>query len=330
MPTFEVDDKLHSHPKAADAGDDALGAWVRIGSWCCDYLTDGCVPRGQAGRLAGDTQWTRLVSAGFVEVLANGDYQLHDFLHWNRPASFWHAQRSKSASKKRDQRARARAEATLSRHVSPGDTPRDVPRHVPGESPVSPAPSGSDPSDQVTASPPAQADAAELRKRSGRRSTSPASPPINQAVGWDLWRPAYQSTWQTPYVGDRRADGKHMAAIVAAAAEAAGGRGGGDGASRVRDVLSHWFRCYLADEGRHGFLREARHPLRLVLRDVTRYGEPDPAQADPEPPRKPATAAQDDEAQAALLEELRAKRERVIAIQRRQREAAAAARKEGG
>lgn len=155
MPTFEVDDQLHSHPKPARAGLEAMGLWVMAGSWCACYLTDGRVPRDSAHRLGDVSLWDRLVQAQLVEPTDEG-YQLHDYLHWNRPASEIHAARLAAANKKRDQRAKKRAQSKCDRavspYVSPGDSPRDVPRDgpryvprdvppcVPRESPVSPAP----------------------------------------------------------------------------------------------------------------------------------------------------------------------------------------------
>jgi hypothetical protein len=50
MPWFKVDDKLHSHTKAAKAGE-ALSLWVVAGSWSMDHLTDGFVPDYIAARL---------------------------------------------------------------------------------------------------------------------------------------------------------------------------------------------------------------------------------------------------------------------------------------
>lgn len=44
MPHFKVDDGLHSHPKARNAGDEALGLWVRAGTYSMAYGTDGFVP----------------------------------------------------------------------------------------------------------------------------------------------------------------------------------------------------------------------------------------------------------------------------------------------
>ena len=63
---FKVDDKLHSHMKAAMAGVPALGLWVLAGSWCMDQLEDGFVPDFIARRLDPDAEEhaTLLVDAG--------------------------------------------------------------------------------------------------------------------------------------------------------------------------------------------------------------------------------------------------------------------------
>lgn len=49
----KVDDKLHSHIKAARAGVEAMGLWVLALSWCAAYMTDGEIPAEVPARLAG-------------------------------------------------------------------------------------------------------------------------------------------------------------------------------------------------------------------------------------------------------------------------------------
>lgn len=51
MPHFRVDDELDGHPKTERVGDDALGMWVRAGSWAMRYLTDGFMLLSQAALL---------------------------------------------------------------------------------------------------------------------------------------------------------------------------------------------------------------------------------------------------------------------------------------
>ena len=54
----------------------------------------------------------------------------------------------------------------------------------------------------------------------------------------------------------------------------------------VQEVLEHWFAAYLRDDGRDGFLVDARHPIRFILKSLSTYGTPwsrdaavDPAKA---------------------------------------------------
>lgn len=56
----KIDDKLHSHPKADDAGLAALGLWALALSYCCDHLTDGHVSRDRLAKLAGKAPWLKL------------------------------------------------------------------------------------------------------------------------------------------------------------------------------------------------------------------------------------------------------------------------------
>jgi hypothetical protein len=44
VPWFLVDDRFHSHPKAAAASLAALGLWTVAGSWARDHLQDGEIP----------------------------------------------------------------------------------------------------------------------------------------------------------------------------------------------------------------------------------------------------------------------------------------------
>jgi hypothetical protein len=44
VPWFKVDDRLAHHPKIMQAGNAAMGLWVRAGSWSAAHLTDGFIP----------------------------------------------------------------------------------------------------------------------------------------------------------------------------------------------------------------------------------------------------------------------------------------------
>lgn len=65
MPWFKVDDKLHDHRKARQAGSSAMGLWVLAGSWAADNTMDGFVPESVCSRW--DSRFRRLAER-LVEV----------------------------------------------------------------------------------------------------------------------------------------------------------------------------------------------------------------------------------------------------------------------
>ncbi|MBU8819568.1 hypothetical protein [Mycolicibacterium goodii] len=129
MPHFRVDDALHSHPKAQRAGDDAIGMWVRAGSFCMAYLTDGFVPEWWVKQQPkGTAKAKKLVAAGLWHDGAERDgekgYQFHEFTGPGRQDSREQieAEREKWRKKKAGQRA-----------MSPGDTKGDTAPMSPGD-----------------------------------------------------------------------------------------------------------------------------------------------------------------------------------------------------
>lgn len=84
-----LDDRLHSHPKAAEAGLEAIGLWALSLSHVGDHRTDGHVSRAVASRLAmgakkAEKLANRLVDAGLWEPHESGDgWQFHDYLDHN-------------------------------------------------------------------------------------------------------------------------------------------------------------------------------------------------------------------------------------------------------
>lgn len=131
MPHFRVDDALHSHPKAQRAGDDAMGMWVRAGSFCMAYLTDGFVPEWWVKQQPNGTRKAqKLVTSGLWHAGAEHEgekgYQFHEFTGQGRQDSRAQieADRERWRKKKAGQRA-----------VSPGDTNGDTPPMSPGDTP---------------------------------------------------------------------------------------------------------------------------------------------------------------------------------------------------
>lgn len=79
MTWFKVDDGFAFHPKAIEAGNAALGLWVRAGAWCGANLTDGALPRHMIGTLGAQARDARrLVQVGLWVETGTG-YRFHEW-----------------------------------------------------------------------------------------------------------------------------------------------------------------------------------------------------------------------------------------------------------
>lgn len=112
MAWFKIDDRFHSHPKVVQAGNAAVGAWVRMGAWCSDHLTDGHIPAAVAAMFATSDQLEQLHAVGLLAGTDTG-WQIPDWLDFNPSADEVRATRvkrsaaaSKAGSKSATQRQR--------------------------------------------------------------------------------------------------------------------------------------------------------------------------------------------------------------------------------
>jgi hypothetical protein len=74
----KVDDNLAFHPKVIEAGNDAMGLWVRALSWSMSILSDGYVPAGMVTAFNGDKCVNKLVDAG-LWIAVDGGFQFKDW-----------------------------------------------------------------------------------------------------------------------------------------------------------------------------------------------------------------------------------------------------------
>lgn len=83
MSWFRMDDKSTFHAKTLRAGNEAWGAFVRMGTYSCDQNKGGAVDEAAALLIAGRQDvLDKLVSVGLIER-ADVGYQIHDFLDFN-------------------------------------------------------------------------------------------------------------------------------------------------------------------------------------------------------------------------------------------------------
>lgn len=130
MTHFRVSDGAAFHAKLVAAGNEAVGAWARAGSWSAspENLTDGLIPAGVAAAIAPAKVWKRALDAGLVEARPGGAYQIHDYLDRNPSAAKVRAEREAWAARQRKARGESPPESQpLSRRDIDRDSLKESP-----------------------------------------------------------------------------------------------------------------------------------------------------------------------------------------------------------
>ena len=105
MTWFKLDDSFHSHPKVLQAGNEAVGLYVRCGSYCAQHLTDGFVPSGVVF-LYGNVELASVLVESQLWVPVTGGWRMHDYLTYNPSKVQVQADREAAAKRQRDARER--------------------------------------------------------------------------------------------------------------------------------------------------------------------------------------------------------------------------------
>lgn len=101
MPYLNLDDNFADHPKVDGLSDAAFRLHVAGMCYAAKHLTDGRLDRERPTRLVPKfrpSALAELVEKGVWKETAKG-YQIHDFLQWNKPRSWWTAKRRKDAER---------------------------------------------------------------------------------------------------------------------------------------------------------------------------------------------------------------------------------------
>lgn len=110
MPWFRIEDNFHQHPKVMEAGNAAVGLWVRCGTYSASYLTDGHVPAGVAASYGKPKEVEALLSSRLWVENANG-FLMPDYLEYNPSAEQVRAERA--AARLRQARKRRNDKGTF-------------------------------------------------------------------------------------------------------------------------------------------------------------------------------------------------------------------------
>lgn len=93
---LKIDDSFHDHPKVVEAGNAAVGLWVKCLAWSSRHLTDGHIPAAVVRQLGTQKDADTLTRVGLWQT--NGDgVTVPDYLDYNPSADEVRDQRSKRA-----------------------------------------------------------------------------------------------------------------------------------------------------------------------------------------------------------------------------------------
>lgn len=97
----KFDDRFWSHPKVVLAGNECVGAFVRIVCCCAERLSDGVIDEGTALMIAGRKKiLDRLVEVRLMESREDGGFVVHDWHDWQPSAEETAARRSALSEKR--------------------------------------------------------------------------------------------------------------------------------------------------------------------------------------------------------------------------------------
>lgn len=117
MPWFKVDDGFAFHQKTLRATNQAIGLWVKAGSWCAQQLTDGHVPVGVIlafGSSIEDAQ--NLVEADLWEVDGAG-FRFRNWVEFQPSKQEVEREREKARIRKQEWRDRQNAGSPIGSHA---------------------------------------------------------------------------------------------------------------------------------------------------------------------------------------------------------------------
>jgi hypothetical protein len=106
---FRVDDNLAFHPKVMQAGNTAMGLWVRAGSWSSQQLTDGYIPAEIVRSMGNTSQAAGLIRAG-LWIPASDGYEFHQWEERQPTRKAVEDQRAATAERVRKHREKRRNE----------------------------------------------------------------------------------------------------------------------------------------------------------------------------------------------------------------------------
>lgn len=134
MTWFRLDDSFYSHPKVLKAGNEAVGLYVRCGTYAAAHVTDGFVDRSVVTLYGSEALAARLVDAGLWHR-TRGGWNIHDYLDYNPSREAVEKERKAKAERQKRWREGQRRRVTSPSSNAVSDASKDAapPRPAPKE-----------------------------------------------------------------------------------------------------------------------------------------------------------------------------------------------------
>ncbi|MFW8622498.1 hypothetical protein ACOI1A_00835 [Corynebacterium glutamicum] len=104
MAWFKVDDGFWSHPKVLLLSDSAVALWVKAGTYSCQHLTDGEIPRQLLRFLGTESAADELVESGLWNATDQG-FRFHDWDDYQETSDAVKQRRDQARERQRKRRA---------------------------------------------------------------------------------------------------------------------------------------------------------------------------------------------------------------------------------
>src|SRR5215813_6718751 len=180
MPWFRLDDSFDTHPKVLAAGNEAIGLYIRCGTYAARNLTDGYVGHDVVDLYGNETLAATLVRVKLWHR-ARGGWRIHDYLVYNPTRQ--------EVIHKREVRADAGRKGGVASGISRSASTNNRSKHEAFASPIVQPPARPDPSvvsvvtEGARASPPrAQKPGSSSSTLNGAASRLPSAVPFAEAM----------------------------------------------------------------------------------------------------------------------------------------------------
>jgi hypothetical protein len=118
MTWFKLSDQFYDHPKVMQAGNSAVGLWVRCGTYSAQKLLDGRIPKATAHLFGSKRDVERLLKTGlWIDV--EGSYWIPNFLEYNPSAEKVRADRVAALERQTSWRDKHRNNSVTNSEVTP-------------------------------------------------------------------------------------------------------------------------------------------------------------------------------------------------------------------